>query len=263
MIQEAFGKLDPVTAQFNLSTEVYIDILARLKPKFVHHPESIRLVGKMLQELGCDLTKTYIDVPRLKSVPHGQQHRSGLTFAIHAHRDTWYSAPMCQLNWWLPIYDIESEAALAFHPIYWSRPVRNGSGRFNHYHWNKYGRKSAANDVEQYVQEQPCPEESIELDPQIRPITRAGGILLFSGAQLHSAVPNLSGRTRFSIDFRTVNIDDVIATTGAPNIDSASTGTTLRDFRRGSDLAQIPEHVIAQYDRGPVADGELIFQPTC
>src|SRR5687767_15683504 len=41
--------------------------------------------------------------------------------------------------------------------------------------------------IEQYVQDQPRPEEPVELDPQIRPITRAAGILLFSGAQLHSA----------------------------------------------------------------------------
>jgi hypothetical protein len=261
MIKEAFGGLDPTLAQFQLSTERYVAILAKLKPQFVHHPQSMKLVQGLLQELGCDLSETYIDVPRLKSIPHGQDHASGLTFAIHAHRDTWYSAPFCQLNWWLPIYDLESASALAFHPRYWSQPVRNGSNRFNHYQWNKYGRKMAASDLNKYIQDQPGPEEPIDLEPQIRPITRAGGILLFSGAQLHSAVPNTSGKTRFSIDFRTVHLSDVASKAGAPNIDSAASGTTLRDFLRGTDLTCIPEELVSLYDDETVTDGELIFQP--
>jgi hypothetical protein len=261
MIQEAFGGLDPTAAQFDLTTEQYVAVLAKLKPQFVHHAQSMNLVQNMLEEVGCDLGKTYIDVPRLKSIPHGEYHPSGLTFAIHAHRDTWYSAPFCQLNWWLPVYDLDTASALAFHPRYWSHAVLNGSSRFNHYRWNKYGRKTAATDMQQYIQDQPQPEEPIELEPQIRPITRAGGILLFSGAQLHSAVPNTSGKTRFSIDFRTVNLDDVLAKVGAPNIDSAATGTTLRDFRRGTDLSGIPEEIVSLYDSEPVTDGEFIFQP--
>jgi hypothetical protein len=261
MIKEAFGRLDPTIAQFELPTERYVAILAKLKPQFVHHPQSMKLVQGILQELGCDLNETYIDVPRLKSIPHGEDHRSGLTFAIHAHRDTWYSAPFCQLNWWLPIYDLESASALAFHPRYWKEPVRNGSHRFNHYQWNKYGRKTAASDLHKYIQDQPRPEEPIELEPQVRPITRAGGILLFSGAQLHSAVPNTSGKTRFSVDFRTVHLSDVVSKAGAPNIDSAATGTTLRDFVRGTDVTPIPEEIVSLYDDETVADGELIFQP--
>ena len=60
-------------------------------------------------------------------------------------------------------------------------------------------------------------------------------------------------RTRFSIDFRTVNLDDLVEGVGAPNIDSECTGTTLRDFLRASDLEPLPEEVIAAYDRPRVA----------
>jgi hypothetical protein len=261
LIQEAFAPLDPREAEYKLPTQEYIAILARLKPTFVHHSKSKQLIQRMLEEMGAELDKTYFDVPRLKTIPHAGNHPSGLTYAIHPHRDTWYSAPFCQLNWWLPIYDIGSASALAFHPRYWSQPVRNGSSKFNHYRWNKYGRKAAADDPEKYLQDQPCPEEPVELEPQVRLICPAGGILLFSGAQLHSAVPNTSGQTRFSIDFRTVHIDDVKAKVGAPNIDSAATGTTLRDFLRGTDFAGIPDDIVALYDSEPVTDGELVFQP--
>jgi len=65
---------------------------------------------------------------------------------------------------------------------------------------------------------------------------------------MHSTVPNTSGYTRFSIDFRTVHLDDVIAQRGAPNIDSACTGTSLGDFLRGTDFCRIPEYLVTLYD---------------
>jgi hypothetical protein len=78
---------------------------------------------------------------------------------------------------------------------------------------------------------------------------------------MHSTVPNTSGKTRFSIDFRTVNIDDVKNKVGAPNIDSECTGTSLRDFMRGTDLSRMPEDIVALYDEKSVRDGVLVYQP--
>jgi hypothetical protein len=98
------------------------------------------------------------------------------------------------------------------------------------------------------------PQEEMRLDPQIRVVLPVGGILIFSGAQMHSTVPNTSGKTRFSIDFRTVHLDDVVSKSGAPNIDSACTGTSLGDFLRASDLARIPEEWVASYDTPPATD---------
>jgi len=70
----------------------------------------------------------------------------------------------------------------------------------------------------------------------------------FSGAQLHSSVPKTSSKTRFSIDLRTVHVDDVANGLGAPNIDSECTGTTMGDYLRCTDLAQLPDRLIAEYD---------------
>ena len=78
-------------------------------------------------------------------------------------------------------------------------------------------------------------------------ITEVGGVILFSGANMHSTVENNSGKTRFSIDFRTVNIEDLESGRAAPNIDSACTGTTLGDYTRASDLEPLPESLIEQY----------------
>jgi hypothetical protein len=75
-------------------------------------------------------------------------------------------------------------------------------------------------------------------------------MMVFSGAQLHSSVPNNSGRTRISVDFRTVHRADVEGNRGAPNVDSHCSGTTMRDYLRVSDLQRLPDDVIAPYDEG-------------
>ncbi len=46
-----------------------------------------------------------------------------------------------------------------------------------------------------------------------------GEVLLFSGAQLHTSIPNTSGRARYSVDFRTVDVGDLLAGRGAPLVD--------------------------------------------
>lgn len=260
MIQEAFGSLDPIIAQHSMPVVEYATILAELKPKFIHHSKSKQFIQGILNELGCDLSETYFDVPRMRTATSDEYLASGIAYAFHPHRDTWYSAPPCQLNWWFPVYDIQPENAMAFHPRYWSQPVRNGSGRYNYYKWNQESRRNAAQHIKTDTRDQPRPEEPMELDPQVRVISKIGGIILFSGAQIHSTVPNTSGYTRFSIDFRTVHLDDVAAKRGAPNVDSACTGTTLRDFLRGTDLSRIPEDIVIIYDDGSPQSGELVFQ---
>lgn len=262
MIEEAFAGKDPLSAQYSMPVEEFVSICAPLKPAFIHHPATLKLIGDVVEQLGCDLSDTYIDVPRLRMVTHGGYLTSGVGYAHHPHRDTWYSAPMCQLNWWLPIYPFNAESSMAFHPRYWSEGIKNGSRAFNYYQWNADGRKNAAKHIKSDTRVQPHAEEPLQLEPQVRLVCPAGGIVLFSAAQLHSTVPNTSGSTRYSLDFRTVNIQDLRSGKGAPNIDSAPTGTSLRDFRCARDFSPIPEDLVQSYDSELCASGEaLVFRP--
>jgi hypothetical protein len=249
----AFAPYDPQVAQESMSPERYVEILAELKPSFIHDPRAKTLIAGLLSEVGCDIEKTYFDVPRLRTMAHGEYLKAGLAYQFHAHRDTWFSAPHQQLNWWLPVYEIEPENSMAFHTQYFKRPIQNSSAGYDYEEWSKTGRKEAAKQVTKETREQPQAQEPLELDPDVRVVTPPGGTLIFSAAHLHSTVPNTTNRTRFSIDFRTVNIDDLADGVSAPNIDSECTGTTLRDFLRASDLVPLPEEVIAKYDRRPVA----------
>jgi hypothetical protein len=250
LIEEAFSPLDPLHVHENLAPEKCAEILSALKPKFIHHPKSKECIQKMLTELGCDLEKTYFDVPRMRTAYPEDYLNSGIAYAFHPHRDTWYSAPLCQINWWMPIYDVTENNCMALHPHYWNRAIKNGSANYNYHRWNLESRFNAAQHVKGDTRVQPRPEEEVELDPQFRLITKVGGAFLFSAAQLHSTVPNTAGVPRYSIDFRTVHFDDVMGKIGAPNADSACTGTTMGDYLRGSDFSHLPETALALYQDG-------------
>jgi ectoine hydroxylase-related dioxygenase (phytanoyl-CoA dioxygenase family) len=160
----------------------------------------------------------------------------------------------------MPVYDITPDNGLAIHPGYWNKAIKNSSNGFNYYRWNGE-RKTASKHIGKDTRQQPKPEEPLQLDPQVRLILPPGGIVVFSAAHLHSSVPNTSGYTRFSIDFRTVCKTDVKERIGAPNIDSECTGTTMRDYLSCENLSHLPDDLVAMYDTGPRDEGVLLYEP--
>lgn len=257
MLEKTFSPHDPRTIHEWKTPEEVAAILGKLKPDFIHRPECKRLIAQIMREHGVNLEKSYFDVPRLRSAYPSHFLSSGIAYAFHPHRDTWYSAPMCQLNWWLPVYPIEPNNSLGFYPRYFEEAVENSSDIYNYYEWNTKNRATAVQHVRSDTREQPKAQQ--ELQPiTVRFLPPPGGIILFSGGQLHETVPNTTNVARYSVDFRTVHYDDVVARRGAPNIDSRCTGTTLRDFLRASDLAHLPEEAIALYD-DDTAKGERIL----
>lgn len=258
MLETAFAPYDPRYIHQSMTPEQVSELLTVLKPKFIHHPECKRLIRQIMEENGIALEKLYFDVPRMRSAYPEDFFSSGIAYAFHAHRDTWYSAPMCQINWWLPIYPLDRENCMGFYPRYWDDAVKNNSEIYNYYEWNEKNRAQASQHVRSDTREQPKAQQ--ELEPvTVRYLPPPGGIVLFSGAQLHETVPNKAGVARYSIDFRTVNYDDVVNRVGAPNIDSRCTGSTMRDYLRASDQAHLPEEVIRLYDDGTEVRSNVLY----
>jgi len=257
MLEAAFAPFDPREIHKHRSPEEVAESLASVKPAFIHHPECKQLIPKIMAEHGVDLEKLYFDVPRMRSAYPSDFLCSGIAYAFHPHRDTWYSAPFCQLNWWIPIYPIMANNAMSFYPHHFREGVANNSEIYNYYDWNTKNRAAAAQHVRSDTREQP--KSSQELDKvTVRFLPPPGAIVLFAGAQLHETVENTSGVARYSIDFRTVHLDDVAGRTGAPNVDSKCTGTTMRDYVRATDLSRLPEELIAMYDDG-TGDGKILY----
>jgi len=251
MIRAAFASREPRSAQHEMPVGEYAALLAELKPQFIHHPECKRLLPAVLAGLGCDLAQTFFDVPRLRTATSDEYLTTGIAYAFHPHRDTWYSAPFCQINWWTPVYPITPSSSMAFHPTYWARSVRNTSDRYNYQQWNVTSRHNAATQIGVDTREQPKSLEPIDLTHDLRLVVPPGAVIIFSAAQLHSTVPNTTGSTRFSIDFRTVDVDDVRNLRGAANVDSRCSGSTMDDYLNGVDLSHLPTDITTPYDNGP------------
>jgi hypothetical protein len=98
------------------------------------------------------------------------------------------------------------------------------------------------------------------MDSRLQVVVPVGGMILFSAHHLHSSVPNTSGKTRFSIDFRTVHAGDIRAGKGAPMHDVHCTGSNIRDFMRANDLTPISEDIVALFRDGTEDRGDLVYQ---
>ena len=261
LITKAFDGRDPHLAHEDMPVEDYVRLLGPLKTGFTHHPEAKRLIRELLADLGCDTGATYYDVPRMRVVTPASYLTAGLGYNYLPHRDTWYSAPQCQVNWWAPISGVTGDSCMEFHPDFWQQRATNTSNAFDAYEWNKSARREAAS----YIKDDPRPHPHLsggDAGSSVRLVGERGSIIVFAGEQLHATVPNRGRVTRFSFDFRTVHIHDVRHRAGPAKIDSASTGTTLRDFVSADGLERLPEDLIAPYDVGGSVDGVLVFDPS-
>jgi hypothetical protein len=261
LLEPAFAPHHPVEAQYELPVEKYAEIYAAVKQSFIHHPLAPRLIRDLLDDFGCDTHRVHQDLPRMRVNTAKGYLTSGAAYTLHPHRDTWYSAPMAQINWWLPIYPFESMSSMAFHTRHFDVGVENDSNLFNYFEWNAVGRAEAAKHVTSDTRWQPRARGEAALEPDVRVVFEPGGMLVFSGEHLHSTVPNHTDRARFSVDFRTVHLDDIESGSGAPNADTRATGTNLADFHRSSDGAEMPEEHVVRYGGEVPEGGVRIFSP--
>jgi hypothetical protein len=248
LLEVAFAPHHPTVAQYHMPVEEYAAVLARVKPAFIHDPVCKRLIPQLVDEVGGDVSQMYFDVPRMRSATANDYLTTGIAYAFHPHRDTWYSAAQAQINWWLPIYEIEPDNGMVFYPDWFAKALENSSHTYNYYRWNRDSRSVAVKQIGTDTRVQPRLTGDVDLGPGLRVVPPVGGIMMFSAQHLHATVPNTTEVTRFSIDFRTVHRGDLEQGRAAPNVDSRCTGTALRDFLSCVDLSRLPADVIAKYD---------------
>ena len=256
-LAELFSPHDPEHAHEFIDPTEMAKILGVWKPRFIHDDRSKKLVCDIITEAGLPAEHTYYDVPKPRtSFPQGHL-TTGVAFAFPWHRDAWYSAPAQQLNWWMPIFAVRPDNSMSFDLQSFDRAVPNTSDAFDYYR-NNTQRLTTAASVTKEQQARPgaidhkAANDLIVLPPP-------GGILLFSGAQLHTSIPNTSGRARYSIDFRTVDARDVLEGRGAPIVDAHCTGTAIRDFHNIADGSSFDEETVQRLFGVPPTDAMLVF----
>jgi hypothetical protein len=203
----------------------------------------LELASAIVADFGGDRSTTFVGSPTLVATTGHGFLAQGLGSVQHPHRDTWYAASPCQLNWWIPLYDSGASASFAFHIQYWNCPVRNTSSEFHYDRWyeeNQMGRSLGWRDT----LADPRPVDPIDLLPELRIACEPGGAILSSVSQLYSVVPNETLRTHFSVQFQTVSENDLEAGYGAADPDAAAQETSLGNFVRCSDLTPIPPSLV-------------------
>jgi hypothetical protein len=256
-LTELFRPYDPEHVHEHVEPAEMARILGGWKPRFIHSDTSKKLVRAIIEEAGFAAELTHYDLPKPRtSFPQGHL-TTGVAFAFPWHRDSWYSAPAQQINWWLPIFPVREDNAMSFDPASFARAVPNSSDGFDYYQ-NNASRLTTAKQVTREQQVRPAalnhtPEQQLVVMPA------PGQVLMFAGTQLHLSIPNTSGLARYSVDFRTVDVPDLLAGRGAPLVDVHCTGTAIRDFINVADERSFDEETVTKLFGAPPPGALLVF----
>ncbi|MEJ7599259.1 MAG: phytanoyl-CoA dioxygenase family protein [Kofleriaceae bacterium] len=205
--------------------------IGALRKELYLAPHYHAAVRDVIAAYGIDPARVAFDPLRLRVIQH-RGHDNPLAAAVyHPHRDTWYAHPRALIAWWIPLDELSPEETFVFYPERFAAPVPNDSEIFDYADWVRDGwelkigwQKLAAEAA--YPRAQPGADSG----PPVGFACRAGDNLVFSGAQFHATLPQATGRTRYSLDFRIVDLDDHAAGLGAPDVDNRSRGSALRDY---------------------------------
>ncbi|EGG98233.1 hypothetical protein imdm_325 [gamma proteobacterium IMCC2047] len=239
LLKKHLGDIDPTTVQKHLDETDYLTLMGNAQYEFRTAKQPKTLFFEALRQVGVDPNTTYWDHFPLRAVPCGQSHRGGRCGWVDVHRDSWGSTIDAQLNWWAPIYPLEPERSMAFYPDYWHQPLANDTATWSIDEYIRQRNLLPNQELKVPYSSVPLPIEPVD-DSNVCPVMlEPGDLLCFSSAHLHASMPNTTDRTRFSVEMRTVNINEVLAGNGAPNVDNAGPKPMYQWFRRISDNSSL------------------------
>jgi len=205
--------------------------IGRVRKALYLRPSFHDAVRDVIGALGIDPARVAFDPLRLRVICH-RGHENPLAAPVyHPHRDTWYGHPRALIAWWIPLDDLAADETFVFYPERFAAPVANDSEIFDYGDWVrdgwelKIGWQKLGADA-RYPRAAP----GVDGGRAVGFACRAGENLIFSGAHFHATLPQATGRTRYSLDFRIVDLDDHAAGAGAPDVDNRSRGSALRDY---------------------------------
>lgn len=250
-IAGCFEGLDPLKAQHALARDDFVARVDALQRDFARDPDVAELFRTAFADCGVALDRCYWDQLHLRVLPSGSGFggpRGGHRIrTLKAHRDSWGANIPAQINWWAPIHPLTEGRTMALYPAYWDRPLANDSAGWDLEELRRRDRAArAAGLAESDYPRLPQAIEMLDRASEWRVLPAPDDLLCFSAAHLHATVPNDSGTTRFSLEARTVDLDDVRAHRGAPNLDGHAPRIPYSWFRHavsGSSLAddlQVP-----------------------
>jgi len=233
-IDNAFEMADPRTASEDLGPDAFFEVAGRLRRQIYTEPVFHGLVAQVVESMGFAPHETGFDPARLRMVlPHGHENPAAAAM-YYGHRDTWYANPQAMVTWWIPLVDVDESNSFSFFPDHFDAPVANDSEIFNFQEW-------VAEDDKKLIGWQDNKTGLTARYPQLLEeptgtklpvVCNRGDLLLFAGQHLHRTHKQTTALTRYSLDFRTVDLPDHQAGRQAANVDNRSTGSWNKKFGR-------------------------------
>ena len=230
-------------AEFRLVHEQYSETelferVGKLRKKIYTTSQFHFAVNRVIESLGFDLQQETYDPARIRVVSHLGHQNPAAAPIYHGHRDTWYANGESMITWWIPIHDVTPQETFEFFPEFFQQPVKNNSEVFSFQSWTSKGQDNRIgwqNKETSRVEVYPSLQQTVE-GTRIGVAASRGDILLFSGQHLHQTVENCTGKTRFSIDFRTINSNDFASGAGPGNVDNRSQGASFKQFIKPTEV---------------------------
>ncbi len=212
IVEEVFETRDPPLAEAGLEPKAFRALAVRARRAVDGDAMTNTLWRAVLGEVGYAPETCHLDRIRLRVVPSRQEIHGRVIRPLPAHRDSWGSGIMAQINWWLTLYPLSETRTMVVWPEAFREPVENDSATWD---YNTLMR----GDTKDYPL---LPTTRTPAAAGVPVAIEPGTLLAFSAAHLHASVADGSGISRFSLDTRTVWQPDVAAGRGAPNVDGGA-----------------------------------------
>lgn len=237
VVHDALGP-EPRTVHRRLDDGALFARVGAMRRVLFTEPRFWRLARATVAAYGYDPARAAFDPMRLRVVKHLGHENPAARAVYYPHRDTWYAHPQAIVTWWVPLDDLPAEETFVFHPERFATPVPNDSEVFDYDDWVARGwdlRIGWQDPTHGLTAKYPSVLGEVDPGPAVGFACRRADNLLFSGAHFHATRPQAEDTTRFSLDFRVVDLDDVAAGRGAPNVDNRSRGSALPDYVQPED----------------------------
>ena len=239
--RRAFAPAHPPRAHRVFLRDEFLLRAEAARREFENNPAVPGLFAAAVAAAGVPPARVFLDLPRLRIAPPVATHSGGLTSHIGPHRDTWGVGVQAQVNWWSPVWPVSRGRTIGFFPAHFRRPLANTTAAWSFAEYNA-ARKSAPPGRRPEYPSAPVPLTAPDEAP-VPAVAAPGDLLCFSAAHLHASIPNATALTRFSVEIRSVDPDDVRAGRGAPNADCETAKMILALFRSPTDNAPVSRFV--------------------
>ena len=192
--------------------------LVEFQDKVKRSKSLLALFCKLLIELKFNVKETLTDKITFRYSPNIKKEPLGNLKPAKAHRDTWASNVFNQINWWIPLHQVEESNSIFIVPEYFNKKILNNSNVWSFKNYKK---------IKNYPST-PFTEFKFKKKQVKHFKLKKGEVLCFSGNHIHGSVLGL--KKRINLETRTICYNDEKIFNIPKNVDSETTVKKINWF---------------------------------